>query len=132
MIMSEPHIPLQPPSPFNFKSPDNWPRWRRRFEQLRVTTGLAESTAAKQVSTLLYCLGEEVDFVLTSVNAMENDRKDYTRVLILFTNYFKVRRNVIVERARFNRRTQLPRKSAEEFIMALYSLAVIAATSRRR
>ena len=123
LTISEPHIPLQPPSPFNFKSPDEWSRWRRRFEQFRVASGLAESTAAKQVSTLLYCLGEEVDSVLTSVNATENDRKDYTRVLVLFDDYFKVCRNVIFEHARFNHRTQLPGESAEEFIMALYTLA---------
>ena len=121
--MSEPHIPLQPPPPFNFKSPDEWSRWRRQFEQFRVASDLTESTAAKQVSILLYCLGEEADSVLTSVNATEDDRKDYTRVLVLFDNYLKVRRNVIFERERFNRRTQLPGESAEEFIMALYTLA---------
>ena len=24
---------LQPPEQFNFKNPDNWPRWKRRFQQ---------------------------------------------------------------------------------------------------
>ena len=121
--MSAPHIPLQPPPPFNFKSPDEWSRWRRRFEQFRVASGLAESSAAKQVSTLLYRLGEEADCVLTSVNATADDRKVYAKVLELFDDYFKVRRNVIFERARFNRRVKLPGETAEEFIMTLYTLA---------
>ena len=117
------HITLQPPPPFDFKSPDAWSRWRRRFEQFRIASGLVDGTSAKQVSTLLYCLGEEADIVLTTVNATSDDRQDYDRVLQLFDNYFKVRRNVIFERARFNRRNQLPGESSEMYIMELYSLA---------
>ena len=31
-------LQLQPPEPFDFKSPDNWPKWRRRFQQYRDAT----------------------------------------------------------------------------------------------
>ena len=75
--MAQSHISLQPPPPFDFKSPDEWSRWRRRFEQFRIASGLADSTADKQISTLLYCLGEDAESVLTSTNATEEDRKDY-------------------------------------------------------
>ena len=40
-----------------------------------------------------------------------------------FDAFFKIRRNVIYERARFNRRNQLPGETSEEYIMALYNLA---------
>ena len=120
--MAQPHVTLQPPAPFDFKSPDEWSRWRRRFEQYRVASGLADSAPAKQINTLLYCLGEEADSVLTSTNATEDDRKEYDRVVQLFNGYFQVRRNVIFEHARFNRRVQLPGETAEEYIMALYIL----------
>ena len=40
-------ICLQPPDPFNFKVPDDWPRWRRRFEQFRSALGLKEAAASK-------------------------------------------------------------------------------------
>ena len=113
---------LQPPDPFNFKAPDEWPRWRRRFEQFRVASGLAEDSHKKQISTLLYCLGEEAESVLTSTNATESDRSDYDRIIGKFDAFFQVRRNVIFERARFNRRTQLPGETAEQYIMALYDL----------
>ena len=121
--MAQSHISLQPPPPFDFKSPDEWSRWRRRFEQFRIASGLADSTADKQISTLLYCLGEDAESVLTSTNATEEDRKDYDKVLKLFDDFFQVRRNIIFERARFNRRNQLPDESAEQYIMALYALA---------
>ena len=40
-----------------------------------------------------------------------------------FDAFFQVRRNMIFERARFNRRNQLPGETSEQYIMALYTLA---------
>ena len=37
-------------------------------------------------------------------------------------DFFKVRKNVIYERARFNRRNQRQGETAEQYIMALYEL----------
>ena len=114
---------LEPPEPFNFRNPDDWPRWKRRFEQFRVASGLASDDALKQVNTLLYCLGEEAEGVLTSTNATADERKVYDTVVGKFDAFFKVRRNVIFERARFNRRNQLDGETAEQYIMELYRLA---------
>ena len=55
---------LQPPEIFNFRNPDDWPRWKSRFEQFRVASGLVNDDASKQISTLLYCIGEEAEAVL--------------------------------------------------------------------
>ena len=69
--MTEPRmaqIRLQTPDSFNFKEPEEWPRWKRRFEQFQVALGLKGEDAEKQVSTLLYCLGEEAEAVLASTN----------------------------------------------------------------
>jgi len=50
-------LQLQPPTTFNFKNLNEWPKWRRRFEQYHLALGLASSEdEAWQVSTLL---GEE-------------------------------------------------------------------------
>ena len=114
---------LSPPDPFNFKTPADWPRSKRCFEQFRVVSGLVDDAAAKQVNTLLYCIGEEAEAVLTSMNATDEERKVYDTVVSKFDAFFKVRRNVIFERARFNRRSQLEGESAEKFIMELYTLA---------
>ena len=109
-------IRLQPPDPFNFKTPDDWPRWRRRFEHFRVASGLAEEDAKKQISTLLYCLGEEADSVLTSTNATEDDRKDYDAILGKFDAFFKfVETPSSSEHASIaaaNNRANLPRTSS--------------------
>ena len=75
------HIQLTPPEPFNFKRPDDWQKWRRRFEQFRIASGLGDKSESQQVNTLLYCLGEEAESVLTSTNATEEEQKSYTTVL---------------------------------------------------
>ena len=43
----------------------------KRFEQYRIASGLGEESVQRQVSTLLYCLGEEADSILSSSNIME-------------------------------------------------------------
>ena len=116
-------IRLTPPEAFNFKQPDEWARWKKRFEQFRIASGLHVESAVKQVSTLLYCLGEESEDVLSSTNASEEDRKKYETVMEKFDSFFKVRKNVIFERARFNQRNQLDGESAEQYIIEVYKLA---------
>ena len=120
---------LQAPGPFQFNSPDEWPKWRRRFEQYRVASGsasgLAKEDNERQVSALLYCLGEETDDVLTSTNISSpaDSRKVFADVLKKFDEFFKVRKNIIFGKARFNRRCQGETETAEQFITSLYSLA---------
>ena len=116
-------IRLQPPDPFNFGNPDDWSRWRQRFQQFREASGLSAEAATKQISTFLYCLGEEAESVLASTNATGADRRDFDCIIAKFDAYFQVRKNVIYERARFNRRNQQSGETAEQYIMALYALA---------
>ena len=116
-------IHLQTPEPFNFCNPDDWPRWKRRFQQFREASRLPEAAASKQASALLYCIGEEVESVLASTNATEEDRRDYDRIFRKLDDFFQVRKNVIYVRARFNRRNQHTHETSEQYIMTLYSLA---------
>lgn len=105
---------LQPPGPFD------WLKWKRRFEQYCHTSGLSsEGSEERQVSTLLYCLSEEANDVLTSTGLSDTDRNKYETVMSKFDEFFKVRRNIII---RFNQRNQLKGESAETYITALYGL----------
>ena len=85
-------------------------------------SSLDQESDKRQVSTLLYCLGDSADNVLTSTNIAEEDCKKYNSVLAKFNEFFSVRKNVIFEHAKFNRRNQLSRESAEKYITALYHL----------
>ena len=76
----------------------------------------------KQVSMLLYCMGETAEDVLTSTDISEDDKKKLDSVIATFDRFFKVRKNVIFERVYFNRRSQEDGESAEEVITSLYQL----------
>ena len=117
------NLHLKSPSSFPFSRPDEWPSWKRRFEQFRLASGLSTEDDLRQISTLLYCMGEEAEDILNSTNISNSDRKKYDRVVAKFDSFFKVRKNVIFERARFNRRSQLEGESVEQFITTLYKLA---------
>ena len=96
-------VMLKPPDSFNFQMPDDWPRWIARFDKFRAAAGLAEDSDEKQVNTLLYCMGEGAAAVLALSNITAEERKVYLKVVEKFDAFFTVRRNVIFERARFNR-----------------------------
>jgi len=115
--------PLHPPAPSCFSKPDEWPKWKRRFEQYRMASGLSTKDDEIQASTLLYCLGADADDVLTTTRISDESRKKYTKVLEKFDKFFQVRHNVIFERARFKRRNQQPGETAKDYITALHQLA---------
>ena len=114
--MATASVQLRPPDNFDFSKPDTWTRWKKRFEQFRVASGLNAQDKERQVSTLLYCIGDEADAVLTSTNIKDDERKKYDDVISKFDS-FQVRKNVIFERAKFNRRAQL---DGEHYITVLY------------
>ena len=115
-------VKLQPLQPFNFQSPDEWPRWHRRFDQFRLASGLSAEDKGRQVCTLLYCMGETAEDVLSSTDITDDEKKDYNAVIKKFDAFFKVRKNVIFERARFNSRCQKEGETTEQFITSLYQL----------
>ena len=114
---------LDTPAPFNFRKPDDWSRWKKRFEQYRLALELGKASASRQISTLLYCLGEEAEAVLDSTDATDDEKAVYKTVIEKFDAHFKVRKNIIYERAKFNKRNQQLGETAEEYIMQLYKLA---------
>ena len=81
---------LVPPEPFQFKNPDSWSKWRSRFQQYRLASGMSAQGAEQQISTLLYCLGEEAEDVLNSTNITADKKKVYNEVVNAFDEYFQI------------------------------------------
>ena len=84
-------IQLQPPEPFEFHKPEEWTRWKKRFEQFRSASRLSTADKERQVSMLLYCLGEVTEDVLQSINATAEDRATYKGVCAKFDAFFTVK-----------------------------------------
>ncbi|XP_064622558.1 uncharacterized protein LOC135484804 [Lineus longissimus] len=113
---------VQPPEKFNFK-PDDWPKWKRRFNRFREASGLSTKSQENQVNTLIYCMGDEADDILNSITLTDDDRRSYDVIVEKLESYFLPKRNVIFERAKFNQRRQSETESVDQFITDLFSLA---------
>ena len=114
---------VQPPEPFTFSRPEEWPKWARRFERFRSASGLAKKDEVVQVNTLLYSVGDEADDVLRSFRLSEADQKKYSEVKGKFDRHFVKKRNVIYERAKFNMRKQAEGESVDSFVADLNALS---------
>ena len=77
--------------------PDEWLRWNKSFEQFHVASGLNTEGDGGQVSTLLYCFGEEAENVLASTDISIKARGKYDDAIAEFNEFFKVCKNVIFE-----------------------------------
>ena len=90
---------LEPPASFPLSWPDEWSQWKRQIEQFRIASSLLAKEDTRQISALLYCMGDEAEDMLVSTNISEGDRKTYSTVIATFDAFFKVRKNIIFERA---------------------------------
>ena len=112
-----------PPEGFDFKRPEEWEKWIRRFNRFRIASELHKKSEEIQVDSLIYAMGPSADDVLTTFEFDEGEEAKFDVVKAKFDQYFNVRRNVIYERAKFNQCRQEVEESAEEFITSLYCLA---------
>ena len=110
------------PEKFSFDT-QKWPAWKLRFQRFRMASDLCSKDEERQVSMLLYCMGEKSEDVFASFKLTADDAKKYDVVLNKFDAHFVVKRNVIFERAQFNNRRQEQGESMEAFITALHKLA---------
>ena len=126
--VNQAHTTTQIPLPGKFEeanSPqaaDAWPKWFRRFDRYRVASGLNSKPQTEQVSTLLYAMGDSADDILQTLR-LDEGTVSYEEIKKSLNDYFAERRNIIVERARFNKRSQKPGESVDAFIQDLYRLA---------
>ena len=67
-------------------------------------------------------MGDSADDILQTL-PLDEGTVSYDEIKKSLNDYFAERRNVIVERARFNKRSQKPGESVETFIQDLYRLA---------
>ena len=79
--------------------------------------------SARPVHIILYCLGADAEDILLTTKITTEHRKKYQKVLEKFDKHFAVRRNVIFERARFNKSTHQQGESVEDYITVLHQLA---------
>ncbi len=110
------------PEKFDFKA-ESWQSWKQHFMRFRDAADLSSKTEPRQVSTLLYCMGHRSEDIFKSFNLSDDDAKKFNTVIQQFDDFYIVKKNIVYERAQFNRRRQEPSETANEFITALFKLS---------
>jgi uncharacterized protein (DUF427 family) len=110
------------PERFDYDA-EKWPAWKARFTRFRSATDLCAKSDARQISTLIYCMGDKAEDIFKSLQLSTEDADKYDKVLDAFDRYFVIRKNIVFERAQFNLRRQLPGETAATFITVLNKLA---------
>jgi hypothetical protein len=67
-------------------------------------------------------MGPEADDICASFALNDENKNKNTKMKGNFDNHFIVRRNVIFERAKFNKRKQKDSKNVENCVTSLYTL----------
>ncbi|UYV64702.1 hypothetical protein LAZ67_3001707 [Cordylochernes scorpioides] len=115
---------IQPPETFDFSTPNEWPKWRKRFERYLVVSGMKKKEEADKIDLFMYLMGDRADDIFRTFKfEKEEEATKIDSVLKAFDSHFCVRKNIIYERAKFNSRNQEDREPVDEFITSLYKLA---------
>ena len=100
---------LPPPEKFSgANSPQQaelWSKWFCHFERYWIASGLKHKPDIEQVGTLLYSMGECADDILKTLN-IDKEKASYEEVKTALNENYEICRNVLVERAKFNKRVQ--------------------------
>ena len=100
----------------------NWKKWCQRFDRYHVASGLAHKSEKEQVSIFLYAMGDCADDILATLS-IDEETISFADIKAELNNYFGARQNVVVERARFNKRVQRQSEAIDPFIQDLYKIA---------
>ena len=90
----------------------------RRFDRYRVASGLNSKPQTEQISNL----GDRAVVIIQTLR-IDEGTASYEKIKKSLNDYFAERRNIIVERPRFNKRSQKLGESVNTFIQDLYRLA---------
>lgn len=65
---------------FDFRKPLEWEKWIRRFQWFRQASNLHTTTRANQVNTLIYCIGDQADYILQNLKLSGQEINSYDAV----------------------------------------------------
>ena len=102
----------------------NWKKWCQRFDRYHVASGLAHKSEKEQVSIFLYAMGDCADDIRATLSRIDEETISFADTKAELNNYFSARQNVVVERARFNKRVQRQPEAIDSFIQDLYKIAL--------
>src|SRR5258705_4259312 len=94
------------PAQLNVSDKRSWPSWLDHFERYRIASGLSGRDEFTQVNTLMFCMGPGGEDILRAARLTDEEKNSYKSVKEVFQRYFVGKRNIIYDRACFNKRAQ--------------------------
>ena len=118
---------LPPPHLLEIHDPqaaEKWKKFKRAWANYALATGLNEKDEAVQVATLLTVIGEEAREVFSTFTGWtaEGVEAKIKPVLAKFEEYCQPHKNISFERYKFNRRSQEPGETYDQYRTALRKL----------
>lgn len=124
MEPSSSKMPTLSPPTFSGNAED-WKSFSTRFQWYRKAAGLTEISQERQISMLIYVLGEKAEDMLSVLKIDLEQENNFDKVFAKFNTYFNATHNKIHARAKFNKIKQEPEEHATEFITRVYSAAML-------
>ncbi|CAM1308704.1 Uncharacterised protein r2_g1874 [Pycnogonum litorale] len=69
---------IPPPASFNFKNPEDWEKWIRRFERYGNACNITDDS--QLIDTLIYCMGPQAEDILLSLNLSAADKTKFDAI----------------------------------------------------
>ena len=118
---------LPSPAPLDLCSgnlAESWKKWRKRFDNFELATGVSTKSDAERVATIIAVIGDAaVDVYDTFTWETEGENQKLEKVYEKFEAHCAGKKNITYERYVFNTRSQLPGEDIDSFVTALRNLA---------
>ena len=119
---------IKPPNEMDFSTMDGtsvaekWRRWRQTME-LFIELSMSGKSEKEKCSAFLYIIGQAGRDIFNAFVLTAEERDKVKILFAKFENYCKPKRNVTVERYKFNTRMQAAEESIDQFVTALRLIA---------
>ena len=113
---------LHQPAEMDFSSTGNmverWKQWKQTVE-LYLDIAMADKTEAEKCKTLLYVIGREGREIFNTFTFADGEKDKLDKLIEKFQNYCIPKKNITMERHKFNTRTQDSTELIDQFVIDL-------------
>ena len=122
------HFGLPPPEPLYLSGgniSENWKKFKQKFTNYEIATGINKKESATRVVTLLTVIGNDaIDVFNTITWNAEGDDAKIDKVLQKFEEHCEPKKNVSYERYKFFSRAQESGEAIDQYVTVLRKLSV--------
>ena len=121
------HFGLPPPEPLDLSGgniSENWKKFKQKFTNYEIATGINKKETATRVATLLTVIGNDaIDVFNTITWDAEGDDTKIEKVLQKFEEHCEPKKNVSYERYKFFSRAQESGETIDQYVTILRKLS---------